>query len=42
MWVLKKAKQTSVMHVTLADQQQQSLTCCFIMLMNPFKMTDIL
>ena len=25
------------MHVALADQQQQSLNCCFIMLMNSFK-----
>jgi hypothetical protein len=38
--VLRKAKWSSVMRVTLAAQQQQLLRCCFSVLMNSFKMTD--
>jgi hypothetical protein len=40
LWVLRKAKQISVMHVAPASQQQQALGCCFNVLLNSFKTTD--
>jgi hypothetical protein len=40
--VLRKAKQSSVTCITLAGHQQQSLICCFNILMNSFEMTDAL
>jgi arginine repressor len=38
--VLRKAMQSSVMHVTLASQQQPSLRYCFNLLKNSFEITD--
>jgi hypothetical protein len=38
--VLKKAEQSSVLHIALASQQQESLRHCFNMLMNSSEKTD--
>jgi hypothetical protein len=38
--IVRKATQSSVMHITLASQQQHSLRYCFNLLKNSFEITD--